>query len=602
MRCGYLLFLLCTSLNAAVIMQVDPPRIKPGETIRLTLTLNEVKDRVVPDLTSVRKDFNVIGTQRTVNYTVVNGQAQSLSQWIIILMPKRTGQLTIPSIPIGSDKTPEKMVMVADAPAGNTAGQSSGGSGIADSKEDAVLLKTEISDAHPYVNQEVIYSVKLYTCRRLLDADYEPPQIKNALMIPLGNADRSQVNKNGIEYMVETIQYAIFPQKSGSLTITPPRFSALLFDMVPGKVQREGKPLTLNVKAAVQGATKTPWLPAKQLELTEHYDKSAKTIEQGGMLTRTVTLKAVGVPAQLLPPFTWDSQDAFSVYPEKPVENTVYQHGDIVGAVTIKLSYLFNQSGHVEIPEVKLPWFNTATGQSQMVTLPAQTIMVKGQAKASGPAGLKASASEGTSVAKMSATMASPLKIRMHLARYQRVAWAWWVALGFALLWLLTLLAWWCSRRASGRGNKLSDARKRLRQACLANDAGAAKDALLAWGKQVWPDKSCMNLDDVAHGVTYEPLRRSIHQLSQRLYQKPNGSNVIPSHAQGRNDDLLNLMSDVKPIQGAIFQDEVHPMTQHETKQDDWQGNDLWRCFLAQPSDKKKVKKSATNPLPNLTP
>ena len=111
-----------------------------------------------------------------------------------------------------------------------------------------------------------------------------------------------------------------------------------------------------------------------------------------------------------------------------------------------------------------------------------------------------------------------------------------------------------------------------------------------------------MNLDDVAHGVTYEPLRRSIHQLSQRLYQKPNGSNVIPSHAQGRNDDLLNLMSDVKPIQGAIFQDEVHPMTQHETKQDDWQGNDLWRCFLAQPSDKKKVKKSATNPLPNLTP
>ena len=166
MRCGYLLFLLCTSLNAAVIMQVDPPRIKPGETIRLTLTLNEVKDRVVPDLTSVRKDFNVIGTQRTVNYTVVNGQAQSLSQWIIILMPKRTGQLTIPSIPIGSDKTPEKMVMVADAPAGNTAGQSSGGSGIADSKEDAVLLKTEISDAHPYVNllRQVVYLSSFVGC------------------------------------------------------------------------------------------------------------------------------------------------------------------------------------------------------------------------------------------------------------------------------------------------------------------------------------------------------------------------------------------------------------------------------------------------------
>lgn len=590
MRCGYLLLLLCTSLNAAVMMQVDPPRIKPGETVRLTLTLNEVKDRVVPDLTSVRKDFNVIGTQRTVNYTVVNGQAQSLSQWIIILMPKRTGQLTIPSIPIGSDKTPEKVVMVADAPTGNSAGQSSGGSGAPDSQEDAVLLKTEISDAHPYVNQEVIYSVKLYTSRRLLDADYEPPQVKNALIIPLGNADRSQVNKNGIEYMVETIQYAIFPQKSGSLTITPPRFSALVFDMVPGKVQREGKPLTLNVKAAVQGGAKTPWLPAKQLQLTEHYDKSAKTIEQGGMLTRTVTLKAVGVPAQLLPPFTWDSPDTFSVYPEKPVESTVYQHGDIVGSVTVKLSYLFNQSGRVDIPEVKLPWFNTVTGQSQMVTLPARTIMVKGQAKDSGPALLKAGAPQGASVATRSATIASPPKITIHSVLSQRVAWAWWIALGFALLWVMTLLAWWRARRAPGPRDQPADAKKRLRQACLANDAGAAKNALLAWGKQTWPDKSCMNLDDVAHGVTYEPLKRAIHQLSQRLYQKPN------------NDDLLNRMSDVKPIQSAVFQDEVQPMTPQETRRDDWQGNDLWRCFLAQPSDKKKFKKSPTNSLPNLIP
>ena len=567
MRCGYLLFSLCTSLNAAVIMQVDPPRIKPGETIRLTLTLNEVKDRVAPDLTSVRKDFNVIGTQRTVNYTVVNGQAQSLSQWIIILMPKRTGQLTIPSIPIGSDKTPEKMVMVADVPAGNTAGQSSGGSGIADLKEDAVLLKTEISDAHPYVNQEVIYSVKLYTSRRLLDADYEPPQIKNALMIPLGNADRSQVNKNGIEYMVETIQYAIFPQKSGSLTITPPRFSALLFDMVPGKVQREGKPLTLTVKSAVQGAAKTPWLPAKQLELTEHYDKSAKTIEQGGMLIRTVTLKSVGIPAQLLPPFTWDSQDAFSVYPEKPVESTVYQNGDIVGSVTIKLSYLFNQSGQVEIPELKLPWFNTATGQSQIVSLPARTVIVKGQAKKSVSAASKPAPSQATSTQVVSSPIGLAVKRSMVSASQHRVAWSWWVALGFALLWLITLLAWWRARRRLVQRDKPSDARNRLRQACLAHDPSAAKDALLAWGKQVWPDKSCMNLDDVAQWVVYEPLKRAIHQLSQQLYQKPNCSTA-----------------------------------HYDAKRDNWQGDDLWRSFLAQPTIRKNVNKKVSYPLPHLAP
>lgn len=67
----------------------------------------------VPDLTPLQEDFNIDGTERSMNYTVINGQAHSLSQWIILVTPKKTGVVEIPALQVGSEKTQPATIEVS---------------------------------------------------------------------------------------------------------------------------------------------------------------------------------------------------------------------------------------------------------------------------------------------------------------------------------------------------------------------------------------------------------------------------------------------------------------------------------------------------------
>ena len=513
-----LLFWLGFSVaHAKLTIQIEPKKVQEGQTIRLTLAMNEVQNRIEPDLSPIQHDFTIVGTQRTVNYSVINGHAQSLNQWIVILLPKRTGVITIPPIKVGQETTQLSKIEVVKDQVMTDADPLNENDLSQQEKIDQtppVKLRTEVSISAPLVNQQVIYTVKLYNSRRLMDADYQPPQVKDALMIALGSPNRSQEMMHGVPYIVESMQYAIFPQKSGPLKIKPPRFSALLFDTVPGKIEIHGKPTTLQVKPipVVDPQQKSHWLPAKKVSLSERYDKQSTDIEQGGMLVRTIRLKAIGVPAQLLPSLPIGKGRQFSLYPAKPQEETTYENGNLVGISSIKVSYLMNQTGTIVIPAVKLPWFNTETGHAEVAILPARTLMVSPTINktALNKAPLKAPQAQSVTTGKALPSVSWS---------FGQSRWAWSFALGFAGLWLLTLLAWWWTRRTTPQTPSLKQLRRHVRQACMNHDPIAAKNALMAWAKKIAPNEPLLNLTDVTNQIEEPLLQQAIDELAQQLYQ-----------------------------------------------------------------------------------
>jgi hypothetical protein len=517
--------------------------------LHLTVTLDDAKVKEQPDLSALRNDFTLVGTQRVVNYTLINGQGHSLNQWIILLLPKHAGNITIPALSIGQNTTQALQVEVT-------------GKEVIPQKEDgesaAVKFVTKISENSPYVNQQVIYTVKLYNRSRLLDAEYQPPKVKNALVVTLGGAKRYQVTENGAPYAVEELQYGFFPQKSGPLTITPPEFRALVFDSIPGKVQIKAKTRTLTVKPAKMLGDKTPWLPAKDVQLTETYDNQSDNLEQGGMIVRTVTLRAEGAAAQLLPKLTFASSKQFSVYPESPVEETKYQKSNLLGVVTVKVTYLLNHAGTAIIPELKLPWFNTDTDKPEVASLPARTLMVyEAAAERHVTTSTTAPVTPVTGTAPaMSADSTGAMRAPLHLA--------WKVALGFGLLWLLTLVLWWWSRQPQTKqslARAKKSAKKSVQLACLHNDPRAAKDALLAWAKTLWPLVQFTHLGEVEKQVGDASLKRAIAQLSEYLYQ----------------GDSVKIASK-------------------------WQGGVFWDCFASYRPEKVIPKKEKKMVLPPINP
>lgn len=526
---GAVLGLLSILVHAEIQVQVDSTQITQGEPFRLSLIQDDPKNHGVPDLTVLQKDFVILGTERNVSYSIVNGQAQSSSQWIVALKAKKTGVLTIPAIKIGLEQSTPITINVAEG----AAPQSTQEPANANQDQD-VFLTTEVKEKKAYVNQQITYTIKLYTSsgKQLLNASYQEPRVDDALLISLGDTKRYQVVKNGTNYFVEEQSYAIFPQKSGTLKIKSPIFTALVYDLVPQRIQVQDKATKINVQPIPAQFTGTIWLPAKQIKLTEHYENPSQSISQGSTLTRIVTIEGTGIPAQLLPTLKFEDSDAFNVYPEKGADHNRVNQGEIIGSTEIKVTYLFNKAGKVTIPELRLPWFNTETGKEEVAILAPRSFEVTpsaaGVVNSQKP---KAVNNEGTTKQFLpevpSATGASN-------------NWGWIAAVVFALAWIITLGLWaWQRRsRALGKG-QYKHALDALEKACSQGDPAGARDALLKWATLHWPDAPILNLTDLTKLVRDAHLKKQLHTLSQALYKSE-------GEVLWRGDELLRAVLSVK--------------------------------------------------------
>lgn len=524
----FFLSLFSVLAQAEIQVQVDPSEVTLGEAFKLLLIQEDPRNGGVPDLTVLQKDFVILGTERNVNYSIINGQAQSSSQWLVALRAKKGGILTIPSIKIGLDKSTPITINVQ---ANNAKPQDVQ---LDSSQSQDVILSAGVSETKPYVNQQIIYTVKLYNSKRLLNANYQGPQVEDALVIPLGEEKRYQTIQNNINYMVEEQSYAIFPQKSGTLKIKSPTFTALIYDLDPQPIKAKDKTINLEVQSIPKQYKGTIWLPAKQVKLTEQYEHSNQTISQGSTLTRTVTLEGAAIPAQLLPTLNFEETDAFNVYPEKGADRNQVKQGELVGTTEIKVTYLFNKAGKVTIPELRLPWFNTETGKEEFAVLAPRSMDIT-------PSTAVTSNTTQQTVSKKSAE--EKVSPRLLSTSPTHNDWAWIVATLFALAWIITLGLWGWQRRSRHLGKgQYKHALAELDKACSACNPQSARDALLKWAALHWPDAPILNLTDVTKLVRDVHLKKQLHLLSQVLYRSED-------KVLWRGDELLRAVHSVRRTQ-----------------------------------------------------
>jgi hypothetical protein len=502
-------FLFSTLVKAEVQVQVEPRQINIDDSFRLILIQDNLANGSIPDLTSLKKDFIILGTERRMNYSIINGKTQSSSEWTVVLKAVKAGKLIIPAIKMGKEYTQPISIEVE---------QTSLSSAEADKdyvdENQNLYLRVAVDKNKPYVNQQIIYKVTLYYAKRLLDAEYQGPQAENALITPLGEQKRYQTQKNGQTYYVEEQNYAIFPQKSGNLKIKSPVFTGLVYDFNPERIKAQDKTLNVEVQPIPKDYSGKVWLPAKKIKLMEHYENAEQTLSQGSTLIRTVTLEAIGTPVQLLPPIHFDKIKGVQVYPEKLKDKNRLTFGELIGRVQFNVTYLFNQAGNVNIPELKLPWFNTETGKEEIATLPARTFTVS-------------SANVVSQTKKSPVDVALPktspsIKESNNIASESTFNWAWVLAILFGLAWVITLILWSCQKQKTNGKGQYKAALNNLQKACLQSNPQRARDALLIWGRLYWPDAQILNLTDLFNQSSNATFKKQVDILSQVLYENKN--------------------------------------------------------------------------------
>ena len=466
--------LLCSALALAELSAtVDRREIAMGETLRLTLLGDAGEQPAEIDLTPLSRDWEILSRSSATNARYINGQNQVTRTLEMELAPLREGTLSIPPLTHGGRTTTPQSIRVNPEPT------------VAPG-DALVLFEASIDQSSVYVQAETILTVTLQQAINLDGGEISAFDVADAVVEDLER--RSFQRRVGNRtWLVTELRYAIYPQKSGRLTIPAIGFTArevqpgrsLLGARLGRRLRLASEPIELEVKPVPASFSGEVWLPARELTLTENWSIDPESLNIGDSTTRTLTLVARGLQGSQLPPLS-SVQGSLNIpelrfYPDQEsIDQTELSDG-LQGQRIQSEALVARSGGSWQLPEIRVPWWNTEADSLQYAILPARNVSV------ATPAPLDAASPNQPTTELSGAPATLPV-------------WAWILSGSGWLAALLLAGMMWMSRRdrsAAAAGDiaphrdasSLRQALVEIRRCAEQNDPASLRRAILSWAR-----------------------------------------------------------------------------------------------------------------------
>ena len=527
-RNGSLWLLLCAllwaqSALAELSATVDRREIAMGETLRLTLLGDAGEQPAEIDLTPLSRDWEILSRSSATNARFINGQNQVTRTLEMELAPLREGTLSIPSLTAGGRNTTPLSIRVNPEP-------------VVAPGDALVLFEASVESDSVYVQAETILTVTLQQAINLDGGEISAFDIPDAVV---ENLERRSFQRRvgNRTWLVTELRYAVYPQKSGKLTIPAIGFSArevqpgrsLLGARLGRRLRLTSEPIEMNVKSVPTSFPGEVWLPARDLTLEENWSIDPEALNVGDSTTRTLTLVGRGLQGSQLPPLS-SVQGALNIpelrfYPDQEAIDQSELADGLQGRRVQSEALVARSGGAWVLPEIRIPWWNTDTDQLEFAVIPARKVAVA--ASQALDSTLSPTATTGTITAS---TQSAP-------------QWLWILsASGWVISLVLAVLLWLSRqpRQAAAPGAASGSASpETIRQSLVAarraietQDAAALRSAILDWGA-LHSGSAVASLQKLA-SMTSPTLAAKLVTLDEALY----GTGDLADAASGLIDAL----------------------------------------------------------------
>lgn len=508
-RFALLLTVLLPSLALAadIIGSSDRDPVSLNESFTLIFSSDEEPDGD-PDFSRLSDDFQIVNQGRSTQIQMVNGRVSRRTEWKLTALARRSGTLTVPPIAFGDEMSRPFTLTVLPGKAGSSRS----------AVDEPLMLEVEAEPKNPYVQAQVLYTVRLLHRIALRNGQLDDPKLIDAVVQKLGEDRRYQTERNGHLYGVIERRYAIFPQKSGALRIEPIHLEAELaggagsmFDEFfgrQGRIQRiQSEPTVLQVRPIPASFKGTQWLPAAKLQLDETWSTTPPETRIGDPITRTLSVRAEGVTMGMVPDLTDKKAGALpdlQRYPDQPALNEEQGPHGLSSLRREKTAFIPMKDGDYRIPGVEIAWWNTDADRLEVARIPERLLKVKPALQPTTP---EATAPPDTVGPEFNTPGDAEAQSSAPTRPVEQPLWFWltWICVAG---WLSTALAWWWKNRSGGaqKGAEqaanprpdLSAAMKTLKRATAERNPAATRRALLDWGLARWPDQPPSNLEHIA--------------------------------------------------------------------------------------------------------
>ena len=549
----YKVFILMTLLLIsqqilATTIQVETDRnpVNLNESFKITFTANETPDDD-PDFRSLEQNFSILNQSSGSSSSWINGKSTKILQWSLTVMAKHAGNLMIPAVKFGHDASSALQISVTEAV-----------NNKASTNDEDIFLEVEATSKNIYIQSQVLYTLRLYTRVDLSQARLDEPELADAVIERLGDDSRFNTQVNGLDYSVTERKYAIFPQKSGKLTIKPltltaeiisnnrPNFNGFFNSQATKTKRIESKAISLDVKPAPASFTGKHWLSAQQLVFKQEWSGDIKQLKIGEPLTRTLTLLAKGATVSQLPELnTAISNDQLKAYPDQPVLQEQKKTDGVIAFREEKIALILSQAGDYQLPAIQIPWFNTENQKMEMTEIPETTLTAFAGAQP------LVNTPQITSVNSQAITTTPTINTVPETNFWM------WLSLCLATTWLITVIVFLKARTKSEQlikdvdvNTDISDAIKALKKACTQNDATAAKNALIAWGNLTFNQSTLGGIADFCDARLRDELLNLNHSLYGQASSEWQGKKLFQAFTENkaRQKKLLDRDNSLEPL------------------------------------------------------
>ena len=549
----YKVFILMTLLLIsqqilATTIQVETDRnpVNLNESFKITFTANETPDDD-PDFRSLEQNFSILNQSSGSSSSWINGKSTKILQWSLTVMAKHAGNLMIPAVKFGHDASSALQISVTEAV-----------NNKASTNDEDIFLEVEATSKNIYIQSQVLYTLRLYTRVDLSQARLDEPELADAVIERLGDDSRFNTQVNGLDYSVTERKYAIFPQKSGKLTIKPltltaeiisnnrPNFNGFFNSQATKTKRIESKAISLDVKPAPASFTGKHWLSAQQLVFKQEWSGDIKHLKIGEPLTRTLTLLAKGATVSQLPELnTAISNDQLKAYPDQPVLQEQKKTDGVIAFREEKIALILSQAGDYQLPAIQIPWFNTENQKMEMAEIPETTLTALAGAQP------LVNTPQITSVNSQAITTTPTINTVPETNYWM------WFSMCLATAWLITVIVFLKARTKSEQlikdvdvNTDISDAIKALKKACTQNDATAAKNALIAWGNLTFNQSTLGGIADFCDARLRDELLHLNHSLYGQASSEWQGKKLFQAFTENkaRQKKLLDRDNSLEPL------------------------------------------------------
>ncbi|MBN2060913.1 MAG: protein BatD [Deltaproteobacteria bacterium] len=351
--------------DVSVILKLDRHKATSMDSVRMVVEVSGVRNiDGQPEIQGIG-DFEVVQGGTSSRVEIINGKMSTSIEYNYTLQPVKTGDFLIgPALVwIKGDavRSNTEKLQIIEPP--KSAGESRG----------PLFLNASLSSKEAYVEEQIIYTLRLYRQADVSDIHLRLPEADNLMFRQMGKPVEYQGEYNGHPYQILEVRYFLTASKEGVYGIRPARMNLLLiqgrkkspFGMFddPFFSSVNGEPKTLASEPLELKVLPVPEenRPSDYCGLVGDFVFDSKLepseVRAGESSTLTVILRGRG-NVKLMPDLRMPEIEHIKVYADQPVLNEEMGSEGFEGSKTMKWALVPEKEGEYTIPGLSVSFFD----------------------------------------------------------------------------------------------------------------------------------------------------------------------------------------------------------------------------------------------------